>query len=96
MDDVQITVANFVRLMADYLDGRIDADQYRNNMFDLFKKRMEQLDEATNRTLQMAYGDADDYDRRIRLSYTIEEPELKKRVKRSLDELASLGHTAPR
>lgn len=39
----------------------------------------------------LAYHDADDYDPEVRLEHTIEEPELRRRVAESLDELKALG-----
>jgi hypothetical protein len=84
-------VPDFVRLMKAYLEGLINVDDYKQLYFVLTKKRIT-TDEEASRILQQAYGDADDYDSEIRLPYTIEEPELRERVRRSLGQLAALGY----
>jgi hypothetical protein len=89
----QVGIPEFVRLMEDFLETRIDVRQYQQNYFALMKKRMT-LSEDESRILQQAYGDADDYDPELRLQYTIEEPELRQRVAKSLRELAALGYAA--
>ena len=35
----EVDVGDFLRLMADYLKGRITADQYKQDYFSLMKKR---------------------------------------------------------
>jgi len=46
------------------------------------------------RILQMALADADDYDPIVKLEYTILEPELRRRVANSIEELIALGSDA--
>jgi hypothetical protein len=87
----EVAVSDFVRLMRDYLEGRTDVQFYRQTYFALMKKRMN-LSEDESRILQHAYGDADDYDQKVRLPFTLEESELKKRVAKSLQELAGMGY----
>ena len=87
----EVGVPEFVKLMRDYLEQRVDASQYRSRLFSLFKQRMIVQNEVVSQVLQEAYGDADDYDPVVRLPYTIQEPELKARVQRSLERLGSLG-----
>ena len=85
-DHDEVTVPHFIQLMRDYLEGRIDAGSYQESYFVLMKKRMI-VSEAQSRVLRQAYGDADDYDPVVRLQYTIEEPELRRRVAKSLEQL---------
>jgi hypothetical protein len=40
------------------------------------------------------FVDADDYDPVVRLEHTILEPELRRRVANTIEELAALGHHA--
>jgi Bacterial self-protective colicin-like immunity len=89
----EVGVPEFLQLMKDYLDGRTDVRSYRQGYFALMKKRMV-LNEEESRILQTAYGDADDYDPLIRLAHTIEEPELRKRVAKSLEELVTVRNAA--
>lgn len=87
----EVGVPEFVHLMKDFLNARIDAHTYQKNYFELMKKRIT-LSEKESRILQQTYGDADDYDPVARLPYTIEEPELRHMVRKSLEELAVLGY----
>jgi hypothetical protein len=89
-------VHDFVRLMKDYLDQRIDVNQYQKMYFDMTIKLVTIPSGDVDRIIQQAYGDADDYDPVVRLPYTIEEPELRARVANSLRELASLGYSVER
>jgi len=86
----EVGVPDFLHLMKDYLDGKIDAGGYQRGIFDLMKQRARLSDEEY-RILQMAYGDADDYDPIVKLEYTILEPELRCRVANSIEKLAALG-----
>ena len=92
----EVGVPDYMRLMRDFLGGRINADQYRLSYFSLSKKRANIPDEETSRITQQAYGDADDYEpdpkSRLALPNTIDEPELKDRVAKSLHDLEALGH----
>jgi hypothetical protein len=92
VNDYNVQVGDFIRLMQAFLNGHIREEEYRRRFFDLMKMRIELHDDATDEILQRSYGDADDFDSSIRLPYTIGESELKVRVERSLAELASLGH----
>ena len=75
----QIEVHDFVRLMKDFLDRRIDVRQYQRRYFDLSKKRFIVTDEE-DKILQQAYGDADDFDDVVHLEYTINEELLRERI----------------
>lgn len=88
----EIGVLEFVRLMKDYLERRIDTSQYRERYFALTKKRVHIPNEDVDRIVQQAYGDADDYDPVVRLPHTIQEPELRERVGKSVKELELLGY----
>lgn len=84
-------VLDFVRLMKDFLDRRIDVRQYQHSYFDLSKKRFTVTPEE-DKILQQAYGDADDFDDVVHLEYTIDEEQLRSRVSNSLERLKALGH----
>jgi hypothetical protein len=86
----EVGVPDYLRLMKDYLNEQIDALSYQRGIFDLMKQRARLSDEEFG-ILQIAYGDADDYDPIVRLEYTILEPELRRRVANSIEELAALG-----
>ena len=90
----EVSVLDFMRLMKDFLDRRISADQYARDYFGLSKKRINISDGAISRITQQAYGDADDYesDPAIRYPKWIGEPELRERVTKSLHELEALGY----
>jgi hypothetical protein len=63
----QIGVRDFIRLMKDFLDRRIDVRQYQGSYFDLSKKRFI-VTEEEDEILQQAYGDADDFDDVVHLA----------------------------
>jgi len=88
-----LNVASFTRLMQEYLDGSISANQYRQTFFDFNKRRVDIPDELADRIIQQAYGDADDYDPVVRLPYTIGEDELRERVTKSFQALVALGYS---
>lgn len=88
----EATVSDFLRLMTDYLESKIDVQEYRKRIFDAMKRGIS-TGESEYQILQTAYGDADDFDAEIRLEYTIEEPELRRRVTKSIEELALLGYS---
>jgi Bacterial self-protective colicin-like immunity len=90
----EIHVIDFVRLMRDYLDRRIDVEEYRKKYFELSKRRLNISNEQVDRIIQRSYGDADDYDALLRLPYTITEPELRGRVADSLSQLSAMGYKA--
>jgi hypothetical protein len=90
----QIEVLDFVRLMKDFLDKRIDVHQYKRSYFDLSAKRIIVSDDE-DKILQQAYGDADDFDDVVHLEYTIDEEQLRERVSASLERLKGLGHAIP-
>ena len=90
----QIEVLDFVRLMQDLLENRIDVRQYQRSYFDLAKKRFIATDEE-DKILQQAYGDADDFDDTVDLPSTIKEEQLRERVSVSLERLKTLGHVVP-
>jgi hypothetical protein len=77
--------------MIDYLDGRIEARRYQEGIFTLMQSRA-RFTEEEFRILQIAYGDADDYDADVRLEYTILEPELRHRIAESVEALIALEH----
>ncbi|MGO9640799.1 MAG: hypothetical protein ACLP1Y_05795 [Candidatus Acidiferrales bacterium] len=54
-------VPDYMRLMKDYLEGRINVDQYKRAYFVLGQKRVNIPDPEADRITQQAYGDADDY-----------------------------------
>jgi hypothetical protein len=87
----EVYVLDFLQLMEDYLSRKRDARSYRQEFFALMKRRTV-LSEDESRTVQEAYGDADDYDPEIRLPYTIKEPELRKRVATAAAKLAIVSH----
>ena len=62
----EVTIPDFLRLMKDFLEHRIDAELYCSSYFDLAIKR-KTITDKEDRILQMAFGDADDYDAEIRL-----------------------------
>ena len=90
----QIGVHDFIVLMKDFLDGRIDVRQYQRSYFDLSKKRFI-VTEEEDKILQQAYGDADDFDDVVHLEYTINEEQLRARVSASLERLKTLGQVIP-
>ena len=87
----QIDVLDFVRLMKDFLDRRIDVRQYQRSYVDLSTKRFVTTPEE-DKILQQAYGDADDFDDVVHLEYTIDEEQLRNRASTSLERLKALGH----
>jgi hypothetical protein len=89
----EVGVPDFLRFMKEYLDRKIDARSYQRGIFDLMKQRGTFTDEEF-RILQMALADADDYDPIVKLEYTILEPELRRRVANSIEELIALGSDA--
>lgn len=74
--------------------GQVDAQGYREAYFALMKKRTNLAAEEFE-IIQHAFVDADDYDPEVRLDHTIEEPELKMRVAKSVEELSGLGAGGP-
>ena len=92
-NDIDVHVSNFIELMNRFLMGQVRADEYCTAYFDMSKKRFIVTEEESI-VLQKAFGDADDYDEVVRGPY-IGEPELKARVRKSLEQLAALGHTLP-
>jgi hypothetical protein len=87
----EVGVPDFLRLMQNYLDGKIDVDSYCSSYFDLAVKR-NTITSDESRIIYTAYHDADDYDPEVRLEHTILEPELRRRIAMSIEELAALGH----
>src|SRR5207249_3167731 len=90
----QIEVLDFVRLMKDFLDRRIDVREYQRSYFDLSKKRFTATSEK-DKILQQACGDADDFDDTVHLAYTINEEQLRECVSASLERLKTLGYLVP-
>ena len=86
----QIAVLDFVRLMKDFLDKRIDVHQYCRGYWELNVKRIV-VSEEESKILQQAFGDADDFDEVVDLEY-ISESQLRERVAASLERLRALGH----
>jgi hypothetical protein len=93
-DSGEISVVEYLRLMKDYLEGRIDAERYTKHYFELTQRRVNIPNEEVSRVTQQAYGDADDYEPDADLRKTdprwIGESELKDRVRKSLRELEGL------
>lgn len=87
----QIAVLDFVRLMKDFLDRRIDVQQYCRSYCELNVKRIV-VSEEESKILQQAFGDADDFDEVVHLECTISEAQLRERVAASLERLRTLGH----
>jgi hypothetical protein len=88
----QVEVADYVRLMKDFLDSRIDVHEYRRSYFSFAKMRAGALSEEEDKIIQQGYGDADDFDDTVKLEYTIDEDQLRQRVSSSLEKLKTLGH----
>ena len=92
----EVCVVDYVRLMKNFLDGRIDARQYTRSYFDLNKRRINIPNEEVSRITQQAFGDADDYEPDSALRQEnprwIEETELARRVAKSLRELEAMGY----
>jgi hypothetical protein len=86
----EVGVTDFLCLMKEYLEEKIDVDTYRHGVFALMKKRA-RLSDDEFRIIEVAFVDADDFDPVLRLEYTILEPELKRRVALSIKGLAALG-----
>jgi hypothetical protein len=89
----EVRASDFLKLMRGFLTGQIDARGYQKAYFALMKRRTNLAMEEFE-IIQQAFVDADDYDPEVRLEYTIEEPELKKRVANSVEELSGLGYTS--
>ena len=88
----QVEVADYVRLMKDFLENLIDVHQYCRSYFGFAKMRMGVLSDEEDKIIQQAYGDADDFDDAVQLEYTIDEGQLRQRVSASLEKLKTLGH----
>ena len=86
----QIEVLDFVRLMKDFLDRRIDVQQYQRGYVELNAKRIIVSDEE-RKILQQAYGDTDDFDDVVQLNYTINEEQLRERVSGSIGKTQDAG-----
>jgi len=96
LNDAEVGVLDYMRLMNDYLNEKINVDEYTASYFKLNKKRVNIRDEAACLIVMQAFGDADDYepDVTIRRSPWIGEAELRTRVEKSLRELNALGYTS--
>jgi hypothetical protein len=96
----EVGALDYVGLMADYLAGRLDADQYTKAFFAFNKRRVNLPNERASELIQKAHGDADDYEPDTELRRTnrqwIGEPELRARVAKSLRELEALGYRTER
>lgn len=92
----EVGALDYVRLMADYLVGTLDADQYTKAFFAFNKRRVNLPDERASDIIQRAHGDADDYEPDTKLRRTnrqwIGEHELRRRVTKSLSDLEALGY----
>lgn len=73
--------------------GQIDARGYQAAYFALMKRRTNLAAEEFE-IIQQAFVDADDYDPEVRLEHTIEEPELRTRVGKTVRELAEIIHSS--
>jgi len=89
----EINAAYYARIMRDFLAGSISTGQYQRAIFDAAKVRST-LTEEESRIVGAAYRDADDYDAEIRLPYTIEELELRRRVASLLEQFRDVGANA--
>jgi hypothetical protein len=86
----EVGVSDFLCLMNEYLEGKIDVDTHRYGVFAAMKKRARISDDEF-RIIQGAFVDADDYDPAVRLEHTILESELRRRVAMSIMGLYALG-----
>jgi hypothetical protein len=86
----QVEVADYVRLMKDFLGNLIDVHQYCRSYFGFAKMRMGILSDEEDKIIQQSYGDADDFDDALQLEYTIDESQLRQRVSASLEKLKTL------
>jgi len=86
----EIGTSHFLDLMENYLAERITVETYRSRFFELMKQRTNFTDDEFQ-IVQAAYGDADDYDAAVRLERTIEEPELRTRIRKSVHDLKNLN-----
>ncbi|MGB8322619.1 MAG: hypothetical protein WCE52_06625 [Candidatus Acidiferrum sp.] len=96
----EVGARDYMRLMADYLAGKIDVDQYTKAFFGFNKRRANLPDEGARELILRPHGDADDYEPDIDLRRTnrpwIAESELRERVAKSLCDLEPLGHSIER
>jgi hypothetical protein len=88
-------IPDFLRFMEGHLQGEFDVEGYRRGVFALNKRRAT-FTEDEFCVLQLAFHDADDFDAVMRLNHTILEPELTRRVAKSIIELVELGREAVR
>jgi hypothetical protein len=92
----EVGALDYMHLMADYLTGKIDGDQFTKSFFGLDKRRVNLPDERASELILRAHGDADDYEPDTDLQRTnrqwIGERELRERVAKSLRELEALGY----
>jgi hypothetical protein len=90
----EVGVEDYLRLMSEYLAGKIDADKYIKGYFAFNKYRVNLPNEAAEEIILRAHGDADDYepDPTLRQSNSqwIGEPELRERVAKSFHKLEAL------
>lgn len=91
MKDWDYDASDYLRLMKSYLETRIDADTFRQQLSAMSGKRS-LLSEEASLIVQKAYGKADDYDAVLRLEYTIQEPSLRDFVADSVKQLEALGY----
>ena len=70
---------DYLRLLQDYVENRINVETYRDRLFSMSAKRSLMADEASI-VIQQTYGDADDYDPVEKLNYAIDESALRERV----------------
>jgi hypothetical protein len=91
----EVRIGFFITLMTHYVSGKISADEYARSIFDTFAhKRLDLPQGEPEEIITRAYGDADDYDPKIKLPYTYTEDELRKRVTTALERLLELGYSA--
>jgi hypothetical protein len=96
----EVGIQEYLRLMADYIEGKITAGQYKTLFFDFNRLRVNIPNEDASVLIQRAFGEADDYepDENLRQANPqwIGEPELRERVAKSLQQLSALGYNIER
>jgi len=91
MKDWDYEEIDYVRLMKAYLEQLIDVDAFRRRLFSMNAKRSA-LSHNAAEIIMKAYSKTDQYDAVLRLPDTIEEPELRKFIASSVEQLEALGY----
>ena len=91
MKDWDYDELDYLRLMKAYLEDHLDVDTYCRQLFSMNAKRS-LLSEQASEIVQKTYSKADQYDAVLRLPDTIQEPELREFVSRSVKQLEAMGY----